>query len=805
MTLSANNIGASSALSLVLSLLPAVAAAQAAPNSTASSSDTTSPATTDARASDEIIVTANKRAEGINKVGLSITALSGDAIRDKRITSLADVAAAVPGLSFASSTTNTPILTLRGVGFNESSLGVYPAVSVYIDQAPLPFPVMASHAAYDLERIEVLKGPQGTLFGQNSTGGAINYIAAKPTSSFDAGADLTYGRFNHVDGNAFISGPLTDTLGARLSFTGARADPWQRSYTRNDKNGRVGYVASRLLLDWEASGALKFSLNLNGWIDKTEPQAQQFVAFYPQNGDLPPGQLEAQLAYPFSPNNARAADWTPGAGEPRANRRFFQAALRTDFDIADTVTLTALTSYTGYKQRQVTDGDGTALVLYDLGKNDGYIHSFNQEVRIANSDNGPFRWIVGANYERSHTFENQILNYKDGSTHRAANMFIGSSGVTNDQQITNYAFFGNGEYKLSSDLTAKIGIRYTNSKIAETNCGYSPDGVVNGLFDFLQQLFNPGLTFAPLGPNDCYTLNPVTLTAGPPFKSTLHEDNISWRAGLDYQATPDVLIYGNVSRGYKAGSFPSLAAATWTANAPVTQESVTAYEAGFKAVLADRKIRLNAAAFYYDYKDKQVRGKFFDPLFSNLDLLVNVPKSRIYGAEGDISVRPLDGLTLTGSITYLNSRVLKYQGPDALGFNNNFKGDALPFTPKWSGNFDIDYRYPLSSGGKPFVGLTVNTRSGSDAVTGGSRITYPVDPNTRVTPGVTHPFIVEGYTTIDARIGYEAPGGHWKLTAWGKNIFNKYYWTTVIPSLDTSARFAGMPATYGITIGWNFR
>ncbi|MCP5171064.1 MAG: TonB-dependent receptor [Pseudomonadales bacterium] len=127
---------------------------------------------------EEIIVTAQKRAESANEIGLSITALPGDKLAEQKLTSLEEITSAVPGLTFATSQQNTPILTLRGVGFNESSIGVYPATSLYVDEIPLPFPAMASHSAYDLERAEVLKGPQGVLFGQNSTGGAINFIAA---------------------------------------------------------------------------------------------------------------------------------------------------------------------------------------------------------------------------------------------------------------------------------------------------------------------------------------------------------------------------------------------------------------------------------------------------------------------------------------------------------------------------------------------------------------------------------------------------------------------------------------------------
>ncbi|MGH9563045.1 MAG: TonB-dependent receptor plug domain-containing protein, partial [Terracidiphilus sp.] len=132
---------------------------------------------------EEIIVTANKREERLDKVGATIAVISAQELAERKITTLSDIAEAVPGLSFAQSSINTPILTLRGVGFNQQALGSYPAVSVYIDQAPLPFPVYASHSAYDLQQIEVLKGPQGTTFGENATGGAINYIAAKPTST----------------------------------------------------------------------------------------------------------------------------------------------------------------------------------------------------------------------------------------------------------------------------------------------------------------------------------------------------------------------------------------------------------------------------------------------------------------------------------------------------------------------------------------------------------------------------------------------------------------------------------------------
>ena len=166
---------------------------------------------------DEIIVTAQKREQSINDVGLTIEAFSGEELAKRKITSLSDVASAVPGLSYAATATSTPVFTLRGVGFYDSSLAGYPTVSVYTDEIPLQFPAMTKHSAFDLQRLEVLKGPQGTLFGQNSTGGAINYVTAKPTNAFDAGLSLNYARFNTIQAQGYVSGPITDTLKARLA------------------------------------------------------------------------------------------------------------------------------------------------------------------------------------------------------------------------------------------------------------------------------------------------------------------------------------------------------------------------------------------------------------------------------------------------------------------------------------------------------------------------------------------------------------------------------------------------------------
>lgn len=808
--------------SCMIALLSAGVSTAVLAQSAAPSASVAEPAAAEEQYFAEIVVTANKRQENINKVGLTISALSGQALAERRISSLEDVAAAVPGLAFAPSFAGTPILTLRGIGFNENSLGVYPAVSLYVDQAPLPFPVMTSHSAYDLERIEVLKGPQGTLFGQNSTGGAINYIAAKPTAEFAAGGDIGYGRFNQLDANVFISGPISDTLGFRIAATGHHMDDWQYSVSRKDTNGHQSYIAARALLDWEASDGITFGLNVNGWRDRSQPQALQLIGVRPQAPAFA-GNFYTNAV--FAPSKPRAAEWTnqifdpstgvvnpqtgavqPGTSklvsfDPRGDRKFGQAALRADVRLTDGITLTSLTSYNHYTQHQSIDPDGSVASPLNIQVDDGKITSFNQELRLANAASGAFRWVVGANLEKSKTNQYQLVRQFDSTAYNPGNLFINASGVTVDQDITNYAFFGSGEYSLTDQLTVKAGVRYTDSTIDVNTCSTTlPGGNVDTLFNLLGSLLG-SVPFTPVGPSDCYTLN-EQFVPGRPFVRSLKENNVSWRVGVDYQASPSTLIYGNVSRGYKAGSFPALAAALYSGLEPVTQESVTAYEAGVKTQLFDRRANLSGAIFYYDYKNKQVRGKLADPIFGNLDALINVPKSSVWGAEAELAVRPADGLSFSFAVTYLNSEIKRYTGVNIVGVPNfDSSGDAIPFTPKWSGVFNVDYRM-RSSGGSPFIGMTVNARSGSEAALSAKRINYAAGAAAQVKPGVNCVYCIGGYATVDARVGYRADAEKWSVSLWGKNIFNKYYWTNVVSSYEAAARSAGMPATYGVTFGF---
>jgi len=756
----------------------------------------------------EIIVTANKRQESISKVGASIAAFDTSMLENRNIGNPEELARTIPSLSLAPSTHGTPVFTLRGIGYNADSLGVYPAVSVSMDQAPMTFPVLAGHSMYDLERVEVLKGPQGTLFGQNSTGGAINYIAAKPTADLAAGINLDYGRFNEMHGTAYISGPVTDTLGIRLAIDAAHRDAWQYSITRRDKNGEQNYFAGRLVSVWKPTDRMRVELNLNGSVDRSEPQALQIIASMPSNPAAPSAE---ELNVPLTPRKLRAADWSivgrdanaqqssTVAAEPNGNRKLFQAFLRADFDMTDDITLTSITTYNHLTQKMSFDLDGSSFELVDNPRDDGKIKDFSQELRISNASapGVQFRWMIGGNYNHSKVTEYQDITYGHNSLSNAGTNFIHISGVDNRGRMNSYAAFANVEYDVTEQITLKAAVRYTKSINNNAMCNTDPgiDQNVSELFMLLGQLL--GGQNVPLAMGDCYTLNVTTQLPGELFRNKLSEDNVSWKLGVDFKATSDVLLYVNVSRGYKAGSFPVITASLQSQLLPAKQESVTAYEGGFKAKLADDMVQINGAIFYQDYRDKQIQGTVATGLFGLLQRLDNVPKSHIFGMEADIVVRPLDGLTLTGSASYLKTKIDSYSGTSVFGAATNFAGNRLPFAPKLTLVGDLDYRAPLSSGGTIFAGLAISYRSKVDTYVGGSVLAIPNNGVNRWLQSI--PFTIKGYALVDARMGYEFPGDRLTLTFWGKNIFNKYHVQNVISYNDIITQSVGQPATYGVT------
>jgi len=812
-------LAASTALTLVGIAHPALAAPAAADAAAA-------PA--DEAPTGEIIVTANKRNESISKVGASIAAFDTSLLERRNIGKAEDLVKYIPGMALAPSTHGTPVYTLRGIGYNADALGVYPAVSVSMDQAPLTFPVLAGHSLYDLERVEVLKGPQGTLFGQNSTGGAINYVAAKPTKELQAGFSVDYGRFNLVHLGGFVSGPISDTLSMRLAFDAEHRDAWQYNFLDpSQKNGTNNYAAARLITSWQASDRLKLELNINGSVDRSQPQALQIIATSPSVKSAP---SFAEMNAPFTPRNLRAASWTtvaripgpltggipfpltPAPGYtpgfqsttvpaiPAGDRNLFQATLRADFEVTDSIAITSITGFSRLTQNMSFDLDGSPFEMVDNPRDQGTISDFSQELRISNAAGSgqKFRWTLGGNYNHSKVDQIQDITYGDNSLSNAGNAWIHISTVDSRGKMDNIAAFGNAEYDVTDQITLKAGVRYTHSINNQRMCNtdIAADQRVSVLFGL--GLNNSGA---------CYSFFP-DFSNGKPYLGRLAENNVSWKVGVDFKPTNDLLVYANISRGFKAGSFPVITGASVDVFGPAKQEQVTSFEGGFKAKLLNNAVQWTGAVFYQDYKDKQIQGTVDTGLFGLLQRLDNVPKSQIFGIETDLVVRPTAGLTLTGSASYLKTKVNEYtattvfgnilgNGYGSAGTKFNFAGNRLPFAPTWSLTGDIDYRVPTGNGGSFFVGGSVNYRSDVDAYIGGSTIQSPGAPN-RTTKAL--PFRIDSYTLVDARIGYEFPGDRLTISAWGKNVFNAFNVQNVISYNDIITQAVGQPVTYGVSL-----
>lgn len=752
---------------------------------------------------DVIVVTAQKREQSLDDVPLSVTAASGDKLAQQGVTDVSDLAKVVPGFSYTESAYATPVYTLRGIGFYDTSLAAKPTVSVYLDQVPLPFSVLARGATLDLERVEVLKGPQGTLFGSNSTGGAINYIPSQPTRELKAGINAGADQFGKFDLGGFISGPLSDTVAARIAVRTEQGGDWQRSYTREAKLGSSDFTTGRFLLDFDPSDSISFQLNLNGFVDKTDGQAAQLIGIVPLGN---PARLGALATYPLSPANNRDADWSVGQ-EPKRDNWFYQVSLRSGFEISDAVKLVSISSYSRYSHDTDLDPDGVSLRDY-FYNTVGKIESVSQELRLEGRIGNNLTYIVGGNYSKEDGFQQDNSGPYTDATSAYQLVDAGVSPVPffiyaqyGDQSFKNLAGFANVDYDIGDKVTLHGGIRYTDTKVRYAGCTQDRGFALGQGFQNLLNFIRGGAGLGPITIPDgaCVTLNSATLTAGE-VRNNLNEDNISWRAGIDYKPNRDVLLYASASRGYKSGSFPILSASDANQLKPVTQESVLAYELGAKVTMG-RKARFNAALFYYDYTDKQLKGRVIanPDVFGPLETLVNIPKSSVKGGEIQLDLSPVDGLTLSLAGTYIDTKVRGvFFNYSSYGELSNFSGSAFPYTPKFQGVADVQYEFGKGNPTVPFIGANVRYQSKTKAVLGDATDT----PSAALTAlgGLN----IDSYALVDLRAGVNLNDNKYNLTFFVRNLFDKYYWSNATRVTDTTVRFAGRPRTFGVSASARF-
>lgn len=790
-----------------------------------------------------IVVTANRRSEDINDVGVAIQAFSGEQLDNLQVNSTEDLQVVVPSLNVSRGYQGIPIYTLRGIGFNTINLSATSTVGTYQDEVALAYPFMNSGPVYDLERVEVLKGPQGTLYGRNTTGGLVNFITAKPDfTDFSGSAAVEFGSEQTLNTEGYLNVPLGDIAALRAAWRTERSwDGWQKSVSRNETQGEVERYGGRLTLALEPTPEMRIELGGSFWINKSDTLAAQAVGFTP-NTDPASGSLFSLFNAPgladYVSTNANdwtsdTADWQPldaraqnigrGAGIDRPNAEdsnFFGFRGMVQFDFTPDISFISLTGFNHVKRDAAYDWSGAPYEILSQHA-EGEIDSLSQEIRFQGST-GIADWVVGGYYANDKvTDTNQTLLGENANVGAIRGLILAPQAALGGGSIYSFwadlgytpysvadvltsfrtyrdeaefdvetwSLFASADWQVTDTLKLTTGIRYTEDTQDYEGCSRDLDGSMLpnvNLFNRFFFLTTYGAFTTPISENQCNTFDVDTLTFGP-VVSTLKEDNVAWRGALTWEPNDDTLLYASVSRGYKSGSTPVNAANIATQNRPARQEELTAYELGTKLALADRRFNLNLAAFYYDYSDKQLAVYFADPIYTTLLRLDNIPESRAYGLDGDATWFATDELTIALAATWLNTEIVGYQGINAAGQPFDYDGFAFPYSPEFSGAATITYDTPIS--GSLGIRAIANGRYQS---------------STSSTIEDFAPLAIDSYGILNASLALYDRGGTWEASAWGRNITDTYYWASAATNANTAVRFPGRSASYGATVRFRF-
>jgi len=706
---------------------------------------------------EEIVVTAQKREQNLQDVPFSVTAFSGQMVRDMGLSRPSEIANMVPGITMKSPNgDNSPIFTIRGVGLTDFAVSNNSATSVYVDQIVKPYYPMVNFSLFDIERVEVLKGPQGTLYGRNNTGGAIKFVTRKPTSEAEAFMRLDYGRFDTFEFEGAVGGAIADGLNARLStYTRQRSKGYQLNNLTGERNGEVDRLAGRVALAWQASEAFDVNLTLNAGRSRSDvPQFKLAPPFDAVAGSpvVCAAALEGIRARDGSCVDAFGQfDADPDIDHIQAgnvqgfgiDEDAWGGSLQMNLAVSG-ATITSVTGFDSHERVEYQDFDGSPVEAVDNSFNQD-IESFTQEIRVASDGSSDFYWIAGLFYSHD-TLENlQIL--------RAGDMFgvpAGEVRVDWDMKTESYAGFGQIEYPIAEQWEVVGGLRYTYEKR-----------------QFVGGSSSPNVGFLPV----------VLVDNNTDVK------DLSGKVGVNFRPSDDMMIYASASKGFKSGGFNGAFATNPSTYLPYGPEELFAYELGLKSTVMDGRLQFNAAAYYYDWQDFQAKITSTDPATNlPIQLLTNAGNARVIGLEGDIQFQATDNLTLGMSAAWNDGKIVSGQ-LDGLGLANN---------PEFSANGLVRFEEPVDSlGGSIFAQSDFNYRTKYD---------------TRIVTDTTRPLVIQpGFWLVNARAGFRTEDGRVEFSAWIKNIFAKRYLIEVFDqgTINTLDLY-NEPQTFGLSLTYNF-
>lgn len=606
---------------------------------------------------EELVVTAERRQTNLQDTPIAISAFSAQTLADRKVDSIRDLAGQIPNFSISRVTIShtTQTYALRGIG--ESDPIQEPVVAVYVDDVYIPRQIGSMVEFNDLERIEVLRGPQGTLYGRNSSAGALRIITRDPTETFRAKAEVGLGNFGAVDVRGLVEGRIADNWSGSLSYIRHKRDGVTEDPTLGHDVNRIDLDAYRGKLRWAPNDRFDALLTVNALKDRSDSRAYIPVR-------QPGGGFDSQKSF--------------SEVEPKQDLDQISGALRLKYKLTDRLELKSITSYGGFDLNPVYyDNDGEAALIQKnlIHYNDQYA---TQELQL-NGDYGRVTFTTGLFYlhERFYVQRDGYSRKNALATNPAVTPtnynFLRAHNITNTDA---YAVFGEATWSVTDRLKVTTGLRWTNEDKTFT--------FDNGVLNLAGQV-----------------------TAG----SIKGHASKTWaqltpKLSVQYQWAPDVLGYLTYSKGFKSGGFDNRATRLDLATLPFAPESVITYEGGLKSELFDRRLRANLAVFYNDYQNLQV--SFYDPAYVG-SRRGNAGQAHSYGVELETDAALTDALSAQVSVGYLEAIYDEYRGAGGAGVNAD--GNRLTNSPRWNLSAGLTWAVPINIPGSLKLGVNAQYQS----------------------------------------------------------------------------------------------
>jgi iron complex outermembrane recepter protein len=705
----------------------------------------------------DIVVTAQRRAENQQDVPIAVSAVSAETLASGGVSTTNNLTQIVPSVTFTRSGTSG-LFFVRGVGTTNASGGEEGANAFYVDGVYIADLAQTISNFNNIERIEVLKGPQGTLFGRNATGGLVHIITRDPGDALTAKAKLGYASYNTVTGQAYVGGPLSDTIGMDLAFTGMKQHKgWGFNPTTRRDVRKGWYWGLRSKIVFRPSDLWK--VTLAGDYNKASDDFA--IAWRLEDGTI-----------------GSAGQVGPGGQDTTINDPAFSnqnnggVSLTVEGDLG----IGTLTSISAYRNSQIyseIDVDAAALGLIRIAPRSG-TKSYQQELRLASNGDGPFKWQFGGNYLR---VTNTIDQLQRGLAFAGAGLL--GQNIAGKVTTNSYAGFGEATWSITPTTHLTAGARYTHeNRVIEAT-------------------------------NTTILLNGTALPPALPPVPRLSYSEWTYRFSLRQDLSENVNIYASVNRGFKAGLY-TLQSPT---NPPVQPQFIMAYEAGLKSELFDRRLRLNMAYFHYDIDNLQIRSAAGT---LGAAVLLNAAKVKVDGFEAEFEAAPTDNLRLFGGFTWLDSRYSQFGGPGAATQAPIvYQAPATcPANLRGTANPGVITPGPRTGGTVTCFGDVSGLATALApklAVSLGANLTVPLEGERALRFNAVYNyndgyvfepdnvFRQPSYSLVNASIEYRH-NANLAIEVWGNNLTDTAYHVQKITSATGTAATLAAPRTYGISV-----